>query len=60
MEIRLLGLGSNARFEYKYGVRGWGLGVGGWGLGVGFWVLGFGINMIRQIQKSLENRGLKT
>ncbi len=29
------------------------------GLGFGFG-FGFGINMIRQIQKSLENRGLKT
>ena len=37
-------LGSNARYEYEYEFRG----------------LGFGINMIRQTQKSLDNRGLKT
>ena len=33
------------------------MGLGVWGFGFGF---GFEINMIRQIQKSLENRGLKT
>ena len=33
------------------------MGLGDLGFGFGF---GFEINMIRQIQKSLENRGLKT